>query len=243
MRAVIISDFLILRDSLGPSIIAFVIIGLVMALGMGSAVGSAACIAAMSALAPAITLMATDETNGWERFRAVLPVSRQGVVCGRYASVAVAALAGSLFACVLMLVLKLVVVMPPILWIMKPFGGMEAASAIAAEPILTVCASAFMGGAISLLVMIVQFPLIARFGMTRAIRFAPFMFALVALLLFGAAESALFESSWFLAMERWLASEPGFAFSLTACVVVAVVLVLYAASAVLSTKFYEAREF
>ena len=242
MKATIVSDLIIMRDSIVSSIIVFVVIGVIMSFSMG-AISAAACIGATSVLSPVLTLVALDEANGWERLRATLPISRRDTIFGRYASIAIIALGGSLFAVVFMLLLQFAVIRRPLLWIIEPFGGLQTAVALAAEPAGAIFAAAILGGACGLLAMVVEFPLIARFGMTKAIRFAPLMLVLIAVCLVGAADSSLFASSWFIDLEQSFASKPDLMLPLITGAIVAVVLVLYAASALFAAKIYEAREF
>lgn len=87
MKAMIVSDFAVLRSALLQLLGICAIIALFMGYVMG-AVGTAAAIAAMVPFMGLFSLAAYDEQNNWERFRLTLPLTRRQVVFGRYASIA-----------------------------------------------------------------------------------------------------------------------------------------------------------
>ncbi len=91
MKAMIVSDFAVLRSALLQLVGICVVIALFMGYAMGTLVGGAAAIAAMPPFMLLFSLAATDEQNGWERFRLTLPLTRRQVVFGRYASLALIA--------------------------------------------------------------------------------------------------------------------------------------------------------
>ena len=102
MKAMIVSDFAVLRSALLQLVGICVVIALFMGYAMGTLVGGAAAIAAMPPFMLLFSLAATDELNGWERFRLTLPLTRRQVVFGRYASlglIAAATIAFSLARC------------------------------------------------------------------------------------------------------------------------------------------------
>lgn len=87
MKAMIVSDFAVLRSALLQLLGICLVIALFMGYVMG-AVGTAAAIAAMIPFTGLFSLAAYDEQNNWERFRLTLPLTRRQVVFGRYASIA-----------------------------------------------------------------------------------------------------------------------------------------------------------
>ena len=87
MKAMIVSDFAVLRSVLLQLLGICLVIALFMGYVMG-AVGTAAAIAAMVPFTGLFSLAAYDEQNNWERFRLTLPLTRRQVVFGRYASIA-----------------------------------------------------------------------------------------------------------------------------------------------------------
>ena len=94
MKAIIVSDFAVLRSALLQLLGICLVIALFMGYVMG-AVDTAAAIAAMIPFTGLFSLAAYDEQNNWERFRLTLPLTRRQVVFGRYASIALLT-AGSL---------------------------------------------------------------------------------------------------------------------------------------------------
>ena len=82
MKAMIVSDFAVLRSALLQLLGICAIIALFMGYVMG-AVGTAAAIAAMVPFMGLFSLAAYDEQNNWERFRLTLPLTRRQVVFGR----------------------------------------------------------------------------------------------------------------------------------------------------------------
>lgn len=106
-------------------------------------------------------MAATDEQNGWERFRLTLPLTRRQVVFGRYASLALVAIGTIVFALALSFLLLGVISCMPAGTL--PEGLTPAAlvgSVVGAVGVIT-------------LGMAVTLPLVFRFGMTRATRFVP----------------------------------------------------------------------
>ena len=98
MKAMIVSDFAVLRSAILQLLGICAIIALFMGYAMGTLVGGAAAIAAMPPFMLLFSLAATDEQNGWERFRLTLPLTRRQVVFGRYASLALVAIGTIVFA-------------------------------------------------------------------------------------------------------------------------------------------------
>lgn len=79
MKAMIVSDFAVLRSALLQLLGICAIIALFMGYVMG-AVDTAAAIAAMVPFMGLFSLAAYDEQNNWERFRLTLPLTRRQVV-------------------------------------------------------------------------------------------------------------------------------------------------------------------
>ena len=73
MKAMIVSDFAVLRSAILQLLGICAIIALFMGYAMGTLVGGAAAITAMPPFMLLFSLAATDEQNGWERFRLTLP--------------------------------------------------------------------------------------------------------------------------------------------------------------------------
>ena len=93
MKAMIVSDFAVLRSVLLQLLGICLVVALFMGYVMG-AVDTAAAIAAMVPFTGLFSLAAYDEQNNWERFRLTLPLTRRQVVFGRYASTRPSSTAG-----------------------------------------------------------------------------------------------------------------------------------------------------
>ena len=76
MKAIIVSDFAVLRSALLQLLGICLVIALFMGYVMG-AVDTAAAIAAMIPFTGLFSLAAYDEQNNWERFRLTLPLTRR----------------------------------------------------------------------------------------------------------------------------------------------------------------------
>lgn len=86
MKAMIVSDFAVLRSALLQLLGICAIIALFMGYVMGA--WAPRLPAAMVPFMGLFSLAAYDEQNNWERFRLTLPLTRRQVVFGRYASIA-----------------------------------------------------------------------------------------------------------------------------------------------------------
>ena len=239
----IVSDLVIMRDSFLPSLVIFTVIGTVMAFGSESAVIGAACIGAMGTVTFALVLAQSDESGSWENLRATLPLSRKDAMVGRYASIPIASLGSCIFAVLIMGFLQFAVIRRPLLWVIQPPGVLHTACFIADQPLSVVVAGAFLGGAAALLGTAVVLPFIAKIGATKAARCAAAICALFALACCFVTDGLLYEAGWLFDFRQWCALNPTLGYPLIAAAGTAITLMLYAASAALSAKIYESREF
>lgn len=170
MKTAFLSEFASVRAMLLQSLGLYLIIGLVIGVSMGTAVGMAACIAAMTPFMMAFTFSAYDAMNGWERFRASLPVSRTALVASRYLNI----LASSL---VMMALGSFLAIAFAHIAQALPFVDAETAAQLAKEAAdpLTLVAAAAVGMTLILLVAFIMLPPILRFGMTKAMRIIPLL--------------------------------------------------------------------
>ncbi len=167
MKAAILSELSAVKNILLQQFAVYLVIGLVIGVGMGSTVAMVSCISAMAPILMVFTFAGYDATNGWERFRATLPVSRDALVVSRYVNV----LASSLVTCLAAIVVALALCnLAPML----PVD--EASLATFAEersnPLM------MLGGGIAGMCFILMFssvlqPFILRFGLTKALRWVP----------------------------------------------------------------------
>ena len=90
MKTAFLSEFITSKNVLMQSVVIYVVVSLVIGVSMQSPIAMVACIGAMTPFLMVFTFCALDGLNGWERFRATLPVFRAAIVASRYANVLVA---------------------------------------------------------------------------------------------------------------------------------------------------------
>ncbi|MEC4273128.1 ABC-2 transporter permease [Adlercreutzia sp. R25] len=239
MKTMMLSDLLVARSMLLQMLSICVFVGLVMCYAMDTTVGGIAAVAAMVPFMYLFTIAGMDEQNGWERFRLTLPVSRRQVVLGRYASVLLVVLATTVVAILLGLAVAAVASAIAGGQPDAPLAGL----ALDANPPAAIAASALAAALVILMGASVALPLIARFGMTKATRFAPLVVVLVLAVgvgLFGESIPAL---DLVTNLNTWLADGSWGAVAALVAGVVAGALAVYAASAFVAVKLYEQRAF
>ena len=224
MKAMIVSDFAVLRSAILQLLGICAIIALFMGYAMGTLVGGAAAIAAMPPFMLLFSLAATDEQNGWERFRLTLPLTRRQVVFGRYASLALVAIGTIVFALALSFLLLGVISCMPAGTLPEALVG----SVVGAVGVIT-------------LGMAVTLPLVFRFGMTRATRFVPVVVVIAIACGIGFFDAGIQPTGVLADLVQWLDTGSNYLF--LAAALVAVVALIYVASAFVAAKLYEKREF
>ena len=236
MKAAFLCEFATIRNALAQMAIIYLIIGVVVGIAMESSVAMVACISAMTPFLVVFTLSGYDVANGWERFRACLPISRSAIVIGRYAIVLLSSIAMAAFAVVVALALAQ---LAPIL----PLAEGAAEGLIAQSDPLTLISSALAGTSIILLVTALILPFVLRFGMTKAMRIVP----VVIVLLFVVAVPLIGDVFADLASTGWMSDFVAFANDarnlLVVMVAIAVaVLVVYAISCAAAARLYRRKE-
>lgn len=175
MKAAFLCEFTTIRSTFAQLAIIYLIIGVVLGIAMESLVALTACIGAMTPFLLIFTLAGYDATNGWERFRACLPVSRGAIVASRYAIVLVATLAMIALSCILALALG---ALAPTL----PLSASTAESLSEQADLSLLLISGLAGSGIVLLVSALVLPFLIRFGMNKAMRIVPVVVMLAILL-------------------------------------------------------------
>lgn len=175
MKAAFLCEFTTIRSTFAQLAIIYLIIGIVLGIAMESLVALTACIGAMTPFLLIFTLAGYDATNGWERFRACLPVSRGAIVASRYAIVLVATLAMIALSCILALALG---ALAPTL----PLSASTAESLAEQADLSLLLISGLAGSGIVLLVSALVLPFLIRFGMNKAMRIVPVVVMLAILL-------------------------------------------------------------
>lgn len=235
MKAMIVTDFCTLRNALLQLVAICAVIAVFMGWAMGSVIAAAAAIAAMIPFMLLFSLAATDEQNGWERFRLTLPLTRRQVVFGRYASLGIISVGTIAFSLALaFLILGIAGLLPA--------GVAPESLTIAENPPAAIVGSVVGGVCVVMVGMAAALPLVMRFGMTRATRIVPMIVVVVLAAGFGFFGSGINVDGGLLAdLVLWLDTGSNYLF-LAAALVVAVALV-YVASALVAAKLYEKREF
>lgn len=208
-----------------------------LALILPFAIGNANVIpAAFTPMIPIVlsfTLFALDEQKGWESFRLVLPLSRRGVVFGRYGMGALMTLAGLVFGALAAATSTAIACLLPAL----PNADSIAANV---EPIESACIL-LASTACAILILAATQPLIFKAGMTNGMRFMPLLLVLVMVVAGVALQSsdawidvvAPMIDSIFSSQTTGLLAMLGF---------VIAALVIYCVSALVACKLYEKRE-
>ena len=230
MKAAFLCEFATIRSALLQMAIIYLVIGVVVGIAM------VACISAMTPFLVVFTLSGYDEANGWQRFRACLPISRGAIVFGRYAIVLLSSIVMAAFAVVVALVLAQAA---PYL----PLADGAAESLAAQSDPLMLAASALAGTAIILLVTALILPFVLRFGMNKAMRIVPVVIVLLLVVAVPWAGDALAGGQLAPVANAIDAFVSDPANQIVVCAVVAIaVLAVYAASCLIAARMYRAKE-
>ena len=231
MRAMISLDFVLAGKYLAQEAIVTIPIGIIVSFVIGNPYTMPTAVAAAIPLILGFSLFTVDEKGGWERFRLALPLSRNDIIAGRYAMCAILAVVGIVMGlAIYALTIGASLAMPTLPNADQLTDDLAAIPAFAAPCI---------GAATGLAVLAVILPGIAKYGMTKAIRFVPAIAALVLVfsiaLVGGSDESRAIEAM----VENVFASPVNSALAFFA--LLAIVLAVYAASYVLALAFYRKR--
>ena len=231
MKRAFMSELAIVR-TLAPSIAGvglfiFVVLALANASDGDSGMSAGACaVSAMSSIVVMNSLAGYDIQNGWERYRATLPLSRKDIICARYLSIIVFS---AVMACAAAL---LSIVSIPLF----NSAGIPSTGQTVFETTIASAASML----ISLMMVFLAQPLFFRFGHMEALRLSVGLFALM-----GCGTMAMLSSSN--PISNWLMSiaganpDPAVLGGLCAGIAV-LALALCAISCTVSTKVYRARD-
>lgn len=232
MKTALLSELITSKNVLIQSFAIYAAVSLVIGISMQSPIAMVACIGAMTPFLMTFTFCALDGMNGWERFRATLPVSRAAIVVSRYANILIATVVMVLTAwCIGML---LSIALPAL------FPDWEVSAAFAQEasdPAVFLFAG-MSGSGIVLAIAAFVLPFAMRFGMTKSIRIIPvFAMMLIPVSIFfiqqlpDVARLAADVSLW---IDQHVA--------LASMIFIVVVLAVYAASCVAAIAMYRKKE-
>ena len=224
MKLMLVSDFTQIKRSLASTMLVCIFIVVVMTISMGTPIVGAAAVAAMLPYIVVYSVLANDEATGWAKLRDTLPLSRRDIVFGRYAGTLIVVIISCIIAIALSLATAAVSGA-------LGMGGDSLGAFNEGGVVKATALTSLIGVAISLIMLALILPLVMRLGLTRTARVLPIVFVLIVCAFFG------FMSDSLPAMIPE-ASLPliGAGFAIGA-------LVLFAASALVTCKLYEAREF
>lgn len=175
MKRAFMSELAIVRTLVpsiaGVGLFIFVVLTLANASDGDASMSAGACaVSAMSPIVAMNSLAGYDNQNGWERYRATLPISRKDIICARYLSI-----------------------------ITFPFFdhmGMPSTGQIVFETTIASAASML----ISLMMVFLAQPLFFRFGHMEALRLSVGLFALLGCLAMAALSSSNPISNWLISI-------------------------------------------
>ena len=231
MKRAFMSELAIVR-TLVPSIAGvglFIFVVLTLANASDGDAGMSAGACAVSAMSPIVvmnSLAGYDNQNGWERYRATLPLSRKDIICARYLSIIVFS---AVMACAA--VLLNIIALPILNNTGIPSTG---------QTIFEIAIASVASMLISLMIVFLAQPLFFRFGYMEALRLSAGLFALLGCLVMAALSSSNPISNWLMSIAG---ANPDSAVLGCLCAGIAVLaLVLCALSCAISIKVYRARD-
>lgn len=190
-----------------------------------SAAGAFA-ISAMSPIMAMTSLAGLDNQNGWERYRATLPLTRKDIICARYLSIIVFS---AVMACAAALLS--IVSIPLFNSVGIPSTG---------QTVFEIAIASAASMLISLMMVFLAQPLFFRFGHMEALRLSVGLFALLWCLAIATLSSSNPISNWLMSIAG---ANPDPAVLGCLCAGIAVLaLALCAISCAVSTKVYRVRD-
>lgn len=149
------------------------IVALATMIGMNNIYAIAPIVIISLVFSHAFTLAALDEQNGWDRYRAALPLTRSQIMMGRMCALGVRLFVIAMFGIALEAIMS---ALAP--WI-ATFAPIQLEGYEFDLPYILLAAG--LGILASVILIALTVPLIAKFGMTSAIRYVPLAFAAFAI--------------------------------------------------------------
>lgn len=238
MKTMLKCDFIGIKSTLKGILLSNIFIAVIVFIGTESTYVVIPCINASIAISLFFNLLALDEQNGWQRFRLALPLSRDDVVLGRYLSCLIGVGAAMVLSLLMVIVCIGVV-------LLLPAGSAVALSfteeVLAATNPLKMALSALGGASITILMMSLALPLVAKMGLTRATKLFPMVFVLLSMFFIFSAQQYITETS---SLSSGFSALTGNEMNITMLIVALfiVVLICYLISAQVAKKLYAQRE-
>ena len=233
MKAALFSEFATIKNIFLQMMLIYLIIGVIVGLSAGSVVVLAAAIGAMTPIMLLFTLSSYDEMNGWERFRASLPISRSSIVLARYANLLLCAVGMALIAA---LVGFLVAASAPYLGFLPEKTVVSLLEQCDVQLLLL---AAFAGCAPILILATFMLPLVMRYGATKALRFIPVVVCIAFLAIVWFIPE-LENVPWIYSAIQFIANPSNTL--LIAAIVALSIFTIYAASCSVAVKLYTQKE-
>ena len=231
MKRAFMSELAIVRTLVpsiaGVGLFIFVVLTLANASDGDSGMSAGACaVSAMSPIMVMSSLAGFDNQNGWERYRATLPLSRKDIICARYLCIVVFS---AIMACAA--VLLNIVALP-----LFSSAGIPSMGRVVFG--ITIASAASM--LISLMIVFLAQPLFFRFGHMEALRLSAGLLALLGCLVMAALSSSNPISNWLMSIAG--ANPDPIVLGCLCAGIAVLALVLCALSCAISIKVYRARD-
>ena len=252
MKSMLLSDLIVMRRNLVQMLVTCSIIVVVITLAMNNTLAViGGCFGAMIPLLFLFSVAAYDDMNEWQTFRLTLPLTRKGVILGRYASMFLvcvgSALIGVVFAYIFGAIIGLI--SPQTAsefgssWnYTSPSGEFLSTLSLAVNPPETIWGSSIAGAAMALFLAAITLPLIAKMGLTKGARYVPVVAVVLFLIAFAAFSDGGPLAAYVPDAIEWFFTNDAAVMHLIAGVGIGSVL-LYVISMFVSLKLYETREF
>lgn len=233
MKTMFMFDLLTAKKMLKSQFVLSVVVAVIFGVSTDMPLAIIPFMALMLAYATGFTLVAYDERNDWEKLRLTLPLSRADIIRGRYATFAAMTMAGIVLGGVLVAVLWVLAQLAPTAPVLSEFAG--------ALDWQMAVAMVVSGVVFALVLWIIALPLVARYGMTKAVRFLPLAFVIVLPIATVLIQKAGPLPASVMDFVAWVATPTGTLVAAGAAL--AVIVVLFALSSMLAVRLYEKREF
>ena len=233
MRPMIFSDLVTMKNSAAQLVLIMIVVGGFIIFASGTVAAGVAAVAVALPFMYLMSISAYDEMKGWERFRLTFPLTRKDVARGRYASMVIVAV----FSCVLAMAIGVAYAFAASA--LTGILPIAESTAFSQETFQQILVSAYAAFIIVMLASTIGLPSIMRYGVTKGTRMIPVIVVIVmalAIMVLGSTSADQVIESWLMNAR----SELIFAMAAAAMMVVAA---LFLASAAISARLYERREF
>ena len=231
MNAVMWSDFITCKQMLKTQLLISAIIALAVSLPTGTVNVICPTVAVSMAVSTSVSVVALDERNGWEGFRACMPLSRADIMRGRMGFIALVSVVAVLMGLLLSFVIGAVMQAVGPTFNIDPEGFAISGLDLLFTVCATLCVLALSVG--------VTMPLVARYGMSNAMRVVGLVWVALFIVGFIAIDRPPLGSALASGLDALMSSAPW----LACLLVLAVAAAVYLVGSAVSAKLYQRREF